>query len=77
MRHDGRIPLIPTLDNPAEYKKTRDEGLRERCRQLNTYRSIFRRPDEALCRQVDHGPATKTCLPLLQMYIAQPDFIRR
>jgi hypothetical protein len=71
------IPLIPTLDNPADCKKIKNEGLSEQCRQLNTYRSAFHHLDEALCRQVDQGQASKTCLELLHAYIAHPDLFSR
>jgi len=67
---DVRIPLIPALDNPAECRKIKDEGLSEQCRQLNTYRNAFRHRDEALCGQVDQGPGSKACLEYLRGYIS-------
>lgn len=38
---DVAIPLIPVLDEAEACKKIIDSDLREKCRQLNTYRGAF------------------------------------
>ena len=77
---DVRIPLIPVLDDPGECIRILDPDLREKCRQLNTYRAAFRhvetiaqvRADKEWCRKVDGGPLTQACLESLELYIANP-----
>ena len=77
---DVRIPLIPILDNPEECARIGDAAIREKCRQLNTYRAAFLhvetiaevRADKELCRSVDQGTVTKACLQSLEGYIANP-----
>ena len=72
-----RIPLIPVLDNPDDCRRIADYALAEQCRQLNAYRSAFRRvetiaevrADRELCREVDHGPGSEACLKFLPVYI--------
>jgi hypothetical protein len=74
------IPLVPVLDDPKKCKTIGEYDLRERCRQLNTYRAAFTHVDsyeeakigKRLCNEVDEGPIAKTCLYQLALYISNP-----
>jgi len=78
------IPLIPVLNDVEDCRKIKDSSLRERCRQLNTYRAAFVHVDtyeevrkgKELCNQLNSAELCKTCLNRLAYYIAIPDFDR-
>jgi hypothetical protein len=75
------VPLIPVLDDVQRCTTIRDQSLRERCRQLNTYRAAFLRVDtfadaqrgRRLCAQVDGRQVSATCRRQLELYTAMPD----
>ncbi|QOY86790.1 hypothetical protein [Paludibaculum fermentans] len=70
-----RIPLIPVLDDPRGCEGIGDASLRRQCRELNLYWAAFRRAGtveevqagKELCRQIDNGAASETCLKNLRM----------
>jgi hypothetical protein len=74
------IPLIPVLEDVEDCKKIRYVPLRERCRQLNTYRAALSHADtyqdvqrgKALCAEVDHGAISAECLQELHLYMRGP-----
>jgi hypothetical protein len=76
------IPLVPVLDDPKQCGRIGEYDLRERCRQLNTYRAAFTHVDsyedakigKRLCNEVGEGPIAKTCLWQLDLYIANPGY---
>jgi len=78
------IPVIPVLDEVKDCLRIGDESLREKCRQLNTYRAAFVhvdsyeevKKDKELCNAVDHGTITKACLWQLELYVANPAYAR-
>src|SRR6202040_847275 len=78
------IPMIPVLDEVKECNRIGDESLREKCRQLNTYRAAFVnvdsyeevKKDKELCNAVDHAGVSKTCLWQLDLYVANPAYTR-
>jgi hypothetical protein len=77
---DMVIPMIPVLDDVKECNRIGNEPLREKCRQLNTYRAAFVHvdfyvevnKDKELCNAVDHADVSKTCLRQLDLYVANP-----
>jgi hypothetical protein len=79
------LPLIPVLEDFEDCKKIRDSSLRERCRQLNTYRAAFAHVDtyedaqrgKALCAQVDRAVISAECLRQLPVYMANPQGYER
>jgi hypothetical protein len=64
------IPLIPVFDDAQRCGSIVDTSLRERCRQLNTYRAAFLHVDtfddaqrgRRLCAEADAGWLSETCL---------------
>ena len=76
------IPMIPVLEDVSACNRIADESLREKCRQLNTYRAAFVhvdsyeevKKDKKLCNDVDHGQIAKTCLSQLDLYVANPSY---
>jgi hypothetical protein len=72
-----RIPLIPVLNDPAECRKIEDLNLRDRCRQINTFRAAFLHVDtfaqlrqaKEACRMVDHARISQACLDRLHNYV--------
>jgi hypothetical protein len=70
------IPLIPVLDDAEACKKIIDSDLREKCRQLNTYRDAFVHVDtyenvqkgKAMCGELPES-LSKTCLDQSPLYI--------
>lgn len=81
---DIAIPLIPVLDDVNDCKRISDSSLREKCRQLNTYRAAFVHVDsydqvqrgKALCAEVDHAVLSSVCLQQLALYVANPAYER-
>ena len=74
-----RIPLIPVLSDPGECRKIEDLNLRERCRQINTFRAAFLHVDtfaqlrqaKEICKGVDHGGISQNCLERLHNYVRE------
>jgi hypothetical protein len=70
-----RIPLIPVLQDPGGCDGVGDAAIRGQCRELNLYWAAFRHTGtveevqarKELCRQIDDGTATETCLKNLRM----------
>jgi hypothetical protein len=75
------IPLIPVLSDPAECRKIEDVNLRERCRQINTFRAAFLHVDtfaqlrqaKETCKKVDHARISQACLERLHNYVRPID----
>jgi hypothetical protein len=70
------ILLIPVLDDVNDCRKIHIPSVRERCRQLNTYRAAFlhvasyeeMKKGKALCNAVDGGFLTTTCLQQIALH---------
>ena len=83
-RTDIVIPLIPVLDDVYGCNAIGDSSLKEKCRQLNTYRGAFLHVDsyekvkkgKELCNEVDGGTISKACLWQLELYVANPAYER-
>lgn len=83
-RTDIAIPLIPVLDGIYGCNAIGESSLKEKCRQLNTYRGAFLHVDsyeevkkgKELCNEVDGGAISKTCLLQLEAYVANPAYER-
>ena len=79
------VPVIPVLDEVTECNRIVDESLREKCRQVNTYRAAFVhvdsyedvKKDKELCKAVGIETITKACLWQLEAYVANPAYARR
>jgi hypothetical protein len=79
-RTDIVVPLIPVLDDVYGCNAIGESTLKEKCRQLNSYRSAFAHIDtyeqvqegKKLCAQVDQGTISAECLRQLPVYIANP-----
>jgi len=75
-----QIQLVPTLDGTEACQRIGDPGLRENCRQLNTYRAAFlhvgtyeeMKKGKQLCEEVDGGVISSACLHELPVYDANP-----
>jgi hypothetical protein len=78
------IPLVPVLNDMEDCNKISDSTLRERCRQLNTYRAAFVHVDayeeaqrgKTFCNQLESAQLSKTCLDQLKTYIGNPTLNR-
>jgi hypothetical protein len=83
-RRDFSILLIPVLNNTEDCKKIEDSSVKEKCRELNTYRSAFVHVDnyeevqkeKKLCDEVDAGPISRICLVQLNSYVANAAYDR-
>jgi hypothetical protein len=79
------VPVLPVLDEVKDCNRIGDESLREKCRQLNTYRAAFVhvdsyeevKKDKELCKTVGIETITKACLWQLEAYVANPVYARR
>jgi hypothetical protein len=68
------IPLMPVLHDVEDCNKIEDSSLRERCRQLNTYRAAFLHVDtyeevqrgKSFGNQLETAQLSKTCLDQLK-----------
>lgn len=84
-RTDVLIPLIPVLNDLQGCNAIGGSSLKEKCRQLNSYRNAFAHIDtyeqvqegKKLCAQVDQGPISGECLRQLPVYIANPQGYER
>lgn len=84
-RTDIVIPLIPALDDVYGCNAVGESSLKEKCRQLNSYRGAFAHIDtyeqvqegKKLCAQVDQGVMSAECLRQLPLYIANPQAYER
>jgi hypothetical protein len=84
-RTDIVIPLIPVLDDVYGCDAIGESSLKQKCQQLNSYRSAFAHIDtyeqvqegKKLCAQVDQGPISAECLRQLPVYIANPQGYER
>lgn len=84
-RTDGVIPVTPVLDDVYGCNAIGESSLKEKCRQLNSYRSAFAHIDtyeevqegKKLCVQVDQGVISAECLRQLPVYIANPQGYER
>jgi hypothetical protein len=78
------IPLVPVLNDVEHCNTIADSSLRERCRQLNTYRAAFVHVDtyeevqrgKNFCNQLESVQLSKTCLDQLKTYISNPTLNR-
>jgi hypothetical protein len=78
------IPLMPVLHDVEDCNKIEDSSLRERCRQLNTYRAAFLHVDtyeevqrgKSFGNQLETAQLSKTCLDQLKTYIANSTLTR-
>ena len=83
-RGDIVISLIPVLDDVYGCHAIGEPSLKEKCRQLNTYRGAFLHVDsyeevkkgKELCNEVDGGTISNTCLSQLAGYVANPAYER-
>jgi hypothetical protein len=83
-RRDFSVLLIPVLSKAEDCKKIEDSSIKEKCRELNTYRSAFVHVDsyeevqkgKKLCDEVDAGPISRICLVQLNSYVANPAYDR-
>jgi hypothetical protein len=74
------VPLIPVLDDGQRCNAISDASVRERCRQLNTYRAAFllagtfddAQQSRRLCAEVDHGPISELCLERVRVQENHP-----
>lgn len=70
------VLLIPVLDDVNDCRRIHIPSVRERCRQLNTYRAAFlhvasyaeMKKGKALCNAVDGGNLANTCLQQLELH---------
>ena len=84
-RTDIVIPLIPVLDDVYGCDAISEPSLKEKCRQLNSYRNAFAHIDsyeqvqegKKLCAQVDQGVISAECLRELPVYMANPQAYER
>ena len=78
------IPLVPVLNDVEDCNKIGDSTLRERCRQLNTYRAAFVQVDtyeevkkgKEFCKRLSSAELSKTCLGRLSDYIGLTEYAR-
>lgn len=83
-RTDIVIPLIPVLDDVYGCNGIGELSLKQKCRELNTYRGAFLHVDsyqevkkgKELCNEVDGGTISNTCLSQLAGYVANPAYER-